>query len=408
MVSQGVGNRDQREPDNRDELDLKIGTVMDSPSRLLIDGHLDLAWNVASFDRDLTLNLSTLNATESSMTDVHFRGNATVTFEEMKKAGILLCLGTLLARSGPQHRRQSRYARTDLDFAHRIGAYAAAHAQRACYNQWENEGHIRVIRTQADLASHWSEWCHSTVEGNKPDFPIGVVLSMEGADPIVGPNQLAEWYELGLRVIGPAHYGESHYAQGTATDGPINDSGRQLLAEMERLGMALDVTHLSDQSMAEALDSFGGVVWASHHNCRSLVPGDRQLTDDQIQRLVSRNAVIGVACDAWMLQPNWKIGETTAESLTMESLADHIDHVCQLAGSANYSGIGSDLDGGFGNEQTPSDLKSIADLQRLAEILSRRGYHDDDVDKIFYGNWLRIIEASLPTDDSEKANRDAC
>jgi membrane dipeptidase len=160
--------------------------------------------------------------------------------------------------------------------------------------------------------------------------------------------------------------------------------------------MILDVTHLCDQSMAQALDLFDGPVLASHHNCRALVPGDRQLTDEQIMRLIGRGAVIGAALDAWMLYPNWVRGKTSPQVVGLEAVADHIDRVCQLAGNANHTAIGSDLDGGFGTEQTPRDLDTIADLQKLDQILARRGYSDGDIDNIFHGNWLRFFAEALP------------
>lgn len=362
--------------------------------RIIIDGHLDLAWNAASFERDLSLSLQDMNAAEAGMTDVRFRGNATVTFPEMREGRIGLCLGTLLARSGPQHKRQSRYQRVDLDYTNQIGAYAAAHAQRSCYSWWEQQHEIFLVTNRSKLDAHIERWTSS--DRDEMNLPLGIILSMEGADPITSPDQLDQWYELGLRAIGPVHYGHGRYAAGTAVEGPFTDPGRELLGEMDRLNMALDVTHLCDESMAEALDIFSGTVWASHHNCRSLVPGDRQLSDDQIQRLIKRDAVIGVACDAWMLQPNWNIGETQPESLCMNSLVDHIDHVCQLAGDAKHSAIGSDLDGGFGTEQTPGDLKSIAELQKLAELLTGRGYSDEQIDDIFMNNWLRVFRKILP------------
>jgi membrane dipeptidase len=176
----------------------------------------------------------------------------------------------------------------------------------------------------------------------------------------------------------------------------LSPDGIALLRQFERLGMALDVTHLSDRSMAEALDLFGGAVLASHHNCRALVPGDRQLADVQIERLVARGAVIGMALDAWMLYPGWERGKTTPDAVGLGAVVDHIDHVCQLAGSARHVALGSDLDGGFGNEQTPRDPKTITDLQQLAGLLAARGYTDGDVEAIFSGNWLRFFGEALP------------
>jgi membrane dipeptidase len=151
---------------------------------------------------------------------------------------------------------------------------------------------------------------------------------------------------------------------------------------------------LSDQSFDEALECYDGPVLASHHNCRALVGGQRQLTDDQIKRLLERGAVIGAALDAWMLYPGWVRGETRPEVVGIEAVADHIDHVCQLAGNADHAALGSDLDGGFGTEQTPRDLNTIADLQKIPDLLAKRGYSAADVKKIAHGNWVRFFQTA--------------
>jgi membrane dipeptidase len=183
---------------------------------------------------------------------------------------------------------------------------------------------------------------------------------------------------------------------GTGVSGPLTAEGIKLLREFDALGMILDVTHLSEPSFFQSLDEFSGPVLASHHNCRSLVPGDRQLSDKQIKVLIERKAVIGVALDAWMLYPGWVKGETSTSVVGLEALADHIEHICQLAGNVSHAAIGSDLDGTFGNEQTPYDLRTIADLQKLAGILCERGYRDEDIDGIFHGNSLRLLMRELP------------
>jgi membrane dipeptidase len=126
------------------------------------------------------------------------------------------------------------------------------------------------------------------------------------------------------------------------------------------------------------------------------VPGDRQFSDEHLRRLIEREAVIGVVCDAWMLKPGWQIGTTTPEGLTLAALVDQIDYICQMAGHARCVGIGSDLDGGYGTEQTPSDLKTISDLHRLEGLLAERGYTAADVDAICHGNGLRFFRRWLP------------
>ena len=359
--------------------------------RAIFDAHLDLAWNAVSFNRDLTLSVGEIRKRESGMTGERSRGRNTVSLPELRNAGVRVCVATLLARGGPDQAFKANYSRTDLDHACPSIAHAAAHAQLAYYRLLESQGHLRVIRTRSDLASHWK-----AAREEPTHTPIGIILSMEGTDPIVTPGQVREWWDAGLRAAGLAHYGRSQHAYGTGVSGPLSDDGIALLREFEKHGMILDVTHLCDQSMSEALELFGGAVLASHHNCRALVPGDRQLSDEQIKRLIARGAVIGVALDAWMLYPGWIRGQTQPDVVGLEAVADHIDHVCQLAGNANHSAIGSDLDGGFGTEQTPGDLDTIADLQKLAGILIDRGYRDADIELIFHGNWMRFFTSALP------------
>jgi membrane dipeptidase len=268
-------------------------------------------------------------------------------------------------------------------------AYAAAQGQMAYYRALEQKGHLRWIKDAAELENHVKEW----TDGPAVSRPLGFILSMEGADPILSPEQVEEWWNAGLRIIGPSHYGISPYAHGTGTEGGLFPLGPALLKEMQRVGMILDVTHLSDQCFDEALDIYEGTVLASHHNCRALVPDQRQLTDEQIKRLVSRGAVIGMALDAWMLYPNWIRGQTTSEQagVKLVDVVNHIDRVCQLAGDDRHAGIGTDLDGGFGREQSPIDLDTIADLQRFPELLDKRGYKSDAIEGILYKNWVNLF-----------------
>jgi membrane dipeptidase len=162
---------------------------------------------------------------------------------------------------------------------------------------------------------------------------------------------------------------------------------------MARLGIILDATHLCDDSLRDALDCFTGRIWASHSNCRSLVPHNRQFSDDQLRELIDRGAVIGAVFDAWMLVPGWSHGESTPQGagVTLDTVIDHVDHVCQMAGNARHCMIGSDLDGAFGREQCPADVATIADLAKLPERLAARGYSTADVEAIAHGNLVRFL-----------------
>lgn len=360
--------------------------------RLIIDSHLDLSWNALGWDRDLTLPLAELNASEAGMFDSDARGRATTCWPALREAGVAVCLATVLARVKPEVPAVDRQRRRSIDFSHTAAAYGMAQGQLAYYRLLETQGEVVFLRTADELRRHWERWQQSA----SATLPVGIILAMEGADPIAAPEQVESWWEDGLRSLSLVHYGSSRYAVGTGAEGPLTAEGRQLLAEMERVGMILDVTHLAEPGFTEALELFGGPLMASHNNCRAIVPGDRQFSDDQIRRLLDRDTVIGVALDAWMLYPNWQKGHTPHEAVQIDAVCDHVDHICQLSGDCLHAAIGSDLDGGYGTEQTPAGLESIADLQKLGEILSQRGYSDEDIDAVFHGNWLRFFERHLP------------
>jgi membrane dipeptidase len=255
----------------------------------------------------------------------------------------------------------------------------------------EAAGEMVQVHNLATLEQHLALWADTTTPADRK--PIGYILSLEGADSLVTLDNLAQAHASGLRAVGPAHYGPGRYAQGTDATGGLGPQGRDLLREMERLGIILDATHLCDDSFWEALDHFHGHVWASHNNCRALVNHNRQYSDDQIRALAARGAVIGAALDAWMMAPNWVRGQSTPLGMhcNLEVAVDHIDHICQLTGSAQHVGIGTDLDGAFGREQCPYDLETIADLQKLPALLAKRGYSALDIEGMLHGNWLRFL-----------------
>jgi membrane dipeptidase len=223
--------------------------------------------------------------------------------------------------------------------------------------------------------------------------PVGFILSLEGADSLIDLSYLDIAYKYGLRALGPAHYGPGRYASGTGTEEGFSNAGRSLLKEMESLNMILDITHLTDLGFEQAIESYQGPVWASHHNCRALVNNQRQLTDDQVRILIDRGAVIGGVMDAWMLANGWVRGVSVPKTMgvNLNRLIDHYDHICQIAGNADHIAIGSDLDGAFGTEQSPFDLDTIADLQKLPDLLKQRGYSEADIEKVLHGNWLRFL-----------------
>ena len=357
----------------------------------LVDLHLDLAMNAIEWNRDLSQPLEMVRARETHLRDKPDRGRGTVTLPELRRAGAALVVATQIARV--EHDAYSPVA----GWASQAQAWAMTQAQLAWYRAMEDAGHLVQIRSRQGLDAHMAQWMASTSPG-APPCPIGYVLSLEGADSFVSLDHLERAYASGLRAVGPAHYGPGIYAQGTNATGGFNDAGRALLRAMDAFGLILDVTHLSDDCFWEALELYGGPIWASHHMCRTLVPHTRQASDEMIRALIARGAVIGMAFDAWMLVPGWERGKTTPESagVTLGTLVDHMDHVCQLAGSARHVAIGSDLDGAFGTEQTPADVTRYADLQRLPQVLAGRGYDAAAIADIMGGNALRFLRTAWP------------
>jgi membrane dipeptidase len=351
-------------------------------NHFIIDAHLDLSMNAMEWNRDLRKPISEIRQRETGMTDKPDRGKGMVSFEELKKGNIGLVVATQIARYVAPGNPLPGWNSPEQAWAH-------TQAQQAWYKEMEAQQELTPITDRTTLENHLTNW-HSNKNTNKP---IGYILSLEGADSLVTLHHLERAYGYGLRALGPAHYGPGRYAQGTDAAGGLGRAGRELLKEMERLHIILDATHLCDDSFWEALDHFRGPVWASHHNCRTLVNHNRQLSNDMIMALIERDAVIGGVLDAWMLVPGWVRGQSTpeAKNCNLNKLIDHYDHICQIAGNANHIGIGSDLDGAFGKEQSPYDLETIADLQKISTCLAARGYSETDIEKVMHGNWLRFL-----------------
>lgn len=349
-----------------------------------IDAHLDLSMNAMEWNRDLRKSAAEINAREEGLKDKPDRGNATVSLSELRKGNIGLVVATQIARYvAPDNPLPGWHSPQQ--------AWAQTQAQLAWYKAMEEEGEMVQVNDLASLDKHISLW--NKVD-DKDQKPVGYILSLEGADSLITIQHLEKAYQYGLRALGPAHYGPGRYANGTDATGVMEGEGIALLKEMERLNIILDATHLCDDSFWQALKIFNGHVWASHNNVRALVDHNRQYSDEQIKALIERGAVIGGALDAWMMVPDWKRGISTPKEMNcnLEVLIDHMDHICQIAGNALHVGIGSDLDGAFGTEQCPYDLETIADLQKLIPLLSKRGYSKQDIENIMHGNWLRFLK----------------
>ncbi len=352
----------------------------------IFDAHLDLAMNAMEWNRDLIMSVQAIRESEKGMTDKPDRGNNTVSFEAMRRGNIGLCMATQIAR-------YVKSGNSLPGWNSPYQAWAQTQAQLAWYKAMEDLGELAQIKNKTELNIHLKFWKTSAEKK-----PIGYILSLEGADSIYDLKQLEIAYEYGLRAIGPAHYGPGTYAFGTDSIGGIGVNGRALLKEIERLGLILDATHLCDQSFWETMDVYNGSIWASHNNCRALVDHNRQFSDEQIKELISRNAVVGVALDAWMMTPDWIRGKSTPKSMgvSLQQMLDNIDHICQLAGNSEHVGIGTDLDGGFGTEQCPSDIDTIADLQKVPALLTERGYSSEDIENIMQLNFIRFLQRNLP------------
>jgi membrane dipeptidase len=350
----------------------------------IFDAHLDLALNGVDWNRDLRDTVEVIRSQEKSlgMDGQAGRCTNTLSLPELKCAGIHTCLATLLARLEPE---------IDHSFGWKTphACYAMAHAHLAYYRALERDGHLRMLRTSQDLQLHLSE-----VDQDKA-VPLGFILTMEGADPLLKPDTISEFHEHGLRAIGLTHYGTNRYGGGTNSQVGLSLDAIPLLEQIQALGITVDLTHLSDVAFWQVLDNFGGRVHASHQNSRRIASWQRQFSDEQYRAVIERDGVIGIAFDVIMLQEGFVRRQSQAE-VTMESAVDNIDIVCQLAGSARHVGIGSDLDGGYGNDQTPKDLNRIRDLQGLVPLLEKRGYPATDIKAIMHGNWARFFGEVLP------------
>jgi membrane dipeptidase len=349
---------------------------------LIVDAHEDIAFNALAMQRDFTESVATTRAREGAQAE----NIATLGLPEQLAGGVGIVFGTLFVLpADTMALAQSLVYRTAEE------ASQQAQQQLAIYRRLAEHPQITLIQTRADLAGVLAGWDRAAPQ-------LGIVVLMEGADPIRAPAEAADWYADGVRLVGPAWASGSRYCNGNDAPGPLSGDGRSLMREMSRARLTLDLSHMADASFWEALDLFDGTVIASHANCRALVPGpneNRHLSNAMIKGLVERDGVIGVVLYNRFLDSSWtpKRGK---DAVGLDLVVRHIDHICQLAGDARHVAIGSDFDGGFGSEAIPRELDTVADLPRLADALRRHGFAEDDVAAVMGRNWLRKLETLLP------------
>ena len=352
----------------------------------IVDAHIDMAYSAIRFGRDLRQELDVIREREQKLKS-RPNGTITVTLPELRRGGVGLVFATLFAM--PESANKTLPGNEKLVYTDAEGAYAAAVEQLDYYHRLaDEEEDVRLVGDAETL----EEVIASHEEGEKP--LLGLVPLMEGADPVRDPQELEEWYERGVRLIGPA-WDDTRYAHGAwRSGGGFTKDGYELMEVMADMGFILDLTHLSEQSTYEALERYEGIVVATHSNARALVSGQRQLSDDQIRMLAERDGVVGVVLYNRFLKEGYSLNDAR-DLVTLEQVVAHIDHICQLLGDAQHVGIGSDFDGGFGREHIPAELDSVAGLPLLAPALEERGYSEEDIACIMGGNWVNMLRRAF-------------
>ncbi len=360
---------------------------------LIVDAHQDIAYNMLSFGRDYTRSAFDTRQVEaaSGSQAVEHTGQSVLGWPDYQRGRVAVIFSTLFAT--PLHHRNGDWdtqSYADFNQAHQI-----YRTQMDTYHKLAEQApdKFQFISTKADLENvltHWNDSSHVS-------HPVGLVPLMEGAEGVRTPAELDEWWQAGLHMIGPAWAG-TRFCGGTREPGPLTDDGRLLLKAMAELGFTLDISHMDELSARQSLDIYEGPIIASHANAAALLPGydgNRLLPEDVIMGLIARDAIIGVVPFCAFLKSGWKTGDTR-DDITLETLAAHVDHICQMAGDARHVGLGTDFDGGFGLSAIPAGLDTIADVQNLAPVLKAKGYHDEEVTAILGENWLRHLRTNLP------------
>jgi len=360
---------------------------------LIVDSHQDLAWNILSFGRDYTRSAYETRRIENGSPTIERNGDTLLGWPEYQQGEVAVIFATLFSTPArwafdwetcfykDSKEAQGQYRR-HLDIYHRLTD--------------DHPDKFRLITSASNLDEVLAS--HQNADPAGGGYPVGLLPLMEGADCILDFGELEEWWELGLRMIGPAWAG-TRFCGGTKEPGPLTKDGRGLLSAMADFNFILDLSHMDEPATLEALDIYPGHIVATHANCSVLMPEyefNRLLSDRVIYGILERDGIIGVVPFNTFLKDGWLIGKSNREDVSLERVVDHIDHICQLAGDARHVGIGSDFDGGFGMQSTPKEIDTIADLQKLVPLLLSRGYSEEDTAAILGGNWIKQLHRSLP------------
>ncbi|MBN1564743.1 MAG: membrane dipeptidase [Anaerolineae bacterium] len=358
--------------------------------RLIIDAHQDIAWNYFNNGRDFRRSLDEHRHRETDPVRLQRYGRCMLGLpEEIQAQVAVVCSTIFVSPDWCKMYPDERIVYDTPEEANRLGNEQLEYYRRLA----DQEERIHLIQTEADLDGVLATW---TLDKSDDDHRLGLIVLMEGADPILEPDQLETWYERGLRIIGPA-WTKTRYAGGSNAPGPLTDLGRELLAAMRSYNMILDLSHMTPEGLFEALDLYDGPLFASHANPLHFRPDrtDRNLSDEVIKLIAQRDGVVGMIPFNLFLLEGWKMGDRK-DAVTMERFITTIDHVCQITSSALHVGLGSDFDGGYGSESAPVGFDSILDLQKIGDELAERGYSEADITAIMSGNFLRVLRRGLP------------
>ena len=376
-------------------------------SPLIVDAHEDLAYSALTFQRDYLRSALETRRLEEGSFAAQENGHSLLGWPEYQRGQVALVIATLfIAERGTLADWETQVYRSPAE-ARRLWQIQVEYYQRL---EGDSPDHFRLVRSRADLQQTLAPWREQPAvlpEGTSPEsepnavtHPVGIILLMENAEGLRAPGELEEWFEQGVRLVGPvwAKNG-ARFCGGTRTQEGFTREGQELLEVMAGLGLALDIAHMNERSALWAIDRYEGTLAATHANCRSLLrrtDDERHLSDRVIRRLVERGGVIGVSPYARWLRPDWS-KEDDSSKTDLNHLAAHIDHICQLAGDARHAGLGTDFDGGWGWPAVPHELDTIADLHKLSGCLAERGYSPDEISALFGGNWIDFLERSLPS-----------